>query len=174
MNVDQTLLRTVKQAPGLSLYELGKLLDWSNGKVDGSLRRLINSKRILVNVVQRSGRNVNLVYLRTMRPHDIIDVPKSLLRLGNPTWKDNGFIYALDSTTIGITGTPNSEWGDLACFRERVKLTNEQNRFTIKLPKRFVDFYHLGDKHITKTVNANNVLLTIDGRMVTSKQYPAK
>lgn len=172
--VDESLMRTVRHAPGLSLYELAKLLHWTNGKVDGSLRRLINSKRVLVNAVERDGRRVNLVYPRSTRPHDVVEIPVSLLKLANPVWKDDAFIYALDSTTVGITGTRNPEWEKLACFAEEVKLNPEGKRFLVKLPRQFMDFYHLESKHVTKTINSNNVLLTIDGQLVTSKPYPAR
>ncbi len=172
--VDKSLMRTVRHAPGLSLYEISKILHWSNGKVDGSLRRLINSRKVLVSAVERDGRRVNLVYPRPTRPHDVVEIPISLLKLGNPLWKDDAFIYALDSTTVGITGTCNPEWEKLACFAKKVKLTPEKERFLIKLPRQFMDFYHLESKHVTRTVNSNNVLLTIDGQLITSKPYPAR
>lgn len=174
-DVDDMLLQVIRQNPGLSMYELAKLLKWSIGKTDGSVRRLTNSNKVQICSIERNGRRVTLVYPKSRKSFDeTVEVPKKLLTIGNPLWKDNGYVYALDDTNIGITGKPFSQWQNNASFREKVKLVDKKDHFALKIPQRFVAFYHLQDKHLTKTVNGNRLILTIDGRLISHKSYPAK
>lgn len=168
------LLTTVRKAPGLSLYELGQVMKWSNGKVDGSLRRLLNERKIVINAVERNGRPVHLVYPKHTLPYNTVEIPKSLLKLGNPTWKNVAFFYALDNLSFGMTGKRFLDWERVASFSEKVKLLNKKDRLVVTIPKRFVNFYRLSEKRVTKSVADNNVLLTINGTIIESMAYPAK
>lgn len=172
--VDGMLLTTIKRAPGLSLYELRQIMKWSNGKVDGSLRRLLNERKIVINAIERNGRPVHLVYPKHRLPYNIVEIPKSLLKLRNPTWKDAAFFYALDSLSFGVTGERFPEWERIASFKEKVALVNKKDRLVVTIPKIFVSFYRLSEKRLTKSVADNNVLLTVNGSIIESKAYPAK
>lgn len=174
MRADALLLQTIRKSPGLSLYELRKLTKWSNGKVDGSLRRLLNSKKILVSAIDRNGRRVNLVYPRSKKPRTTIEIPKSLLQIGNPIWKDTAFLYALDALSIGVTGERFPEWETVASFKAKINLMRKKNHLALTIPKKFVNFYHLNDKQLTKTIADNNLLLTINGSIIENRSYPAK
>jgi len=171
VGVDGTLMCAVRETPGLSLYELSTRLKWSIGKTDGSVRRLTNARRLLINAVERNGRLVTLVYPRQKQASDIVQVPKSLLKLGNPLWKDVGYVYALDYANIGITGEPSADWKKQGCHVEKAKLVSKKDRFVLRIPERIANFYHLSDKHVVKTVNGNRIILTIDGRVILNKRY---
>jgi len=172
--VDHMLLTTIRKEPGLSLYELGQVMRWSNGKVDGSLRRLLNERKIVINAIERNGRPVHLVYPKRRLPYNMVEIPKSLLKLGNPTWKDAAFFYALDNLSFGITGRRFVDWERVSSFTEKVKLLNEKDRLVVTIPEKFVNFYRLSEKRLTKSIADNNVLLTINGTIIENMAYPAK
>jgi hypothetical protein len=171
--VDRLLLRTIRESPGLSLYELRKLLKWSNGKVDGSLRRLLHAKKIVITAIARNGRSVQLVYPKHKMSNNLIEIPASLITVGNPAWKDSAYFYALDNLSFGVTRKPFRDWENAAGFKAKVRPVSERNRLILIVPKKFEEFYHLSDKHLTKTVADNNVLVTITGTVIERKAYPS-
>jgi len=169
-SVDRVLLRAVKESPGLSLYELHKRLKWSIGRVDGSKNRLLASKKIIITEIDRNGRHVTLVHPRPKTPQTDITVPKALLHMPNPAWNHQAIFYALDNLSIGITGERFLEWERAASFKERVKPHIKKGSIVLKVPQRFIKFYSLENKHVTKSVADNRVLLTVDGNIV--KELP--
>jgi hypothetical protein len=108
-SVDLTVQRLVRESPGLSLYQIAKRTKWRIGKVDGSVRRLVNAKRVFLVGDERNGRKVSLVFPSRLKPVLTITVPSGLLKGGNPTWLNEANVYALDNHTIGITGEPIAE-----------------------------------------------------------------
>ncbi|MCL4429113.1 MAG: hypothetical protein M1167_00010, partial [Chloroflexi bacterium] len=160
---DKLLLETINNYPGLSQYELTKRLDWPSGKVDGAIRRLVNNNQILIKSTQRNGRLVNLIYAKDHKPPNVIEVPISLLQIGNQTWADSAYVYALDSTTIGIAGTEMPEWKEIACFTETTPIKKDKENIVLQIPEKFNRFYNLERKHKVVTVNGNAILITITG-----------
>jgi len=170
---DRILLDTIEKHPGLSQYELARKLEWNAGRVDGSIRRLLNAKRIFIRVLERNGRRVNLAYPREQKPLDVIEVPAELLRRGNPLWSENAFVYALDSSTIGISGRKMPEWKETSCFSERTPIKETDGKISIQLPEKLWRFYNLERKHRTVTINGDNLLITVSGDIVEEKKYPS-
>lgn len=173
-NTDQALLEVVKRYPGLSQYELARKLKWTIGKVDGAIRRLLNSGEIYLRVIARAkGRKVNLVYLKDDKPLEVIEIPEPLLETSNPVWQNEAFIYALDNTTIGISGRPVPDWSEIACFTSRVPLSRSDGKVSLRIPDDFVSFYNLDKKHRSVFVNENNLLVTVSGEIIETKHYPS-
>jgi hypothetical protein len=170
---DEILLETIKQCPGLSQYELGKKLRWNAGRIDGSIRRLLNNGKILIRILERNGRQVNLVYPKEQKPFDIIEVPTELLRTSNPLWDEYAYVYALDSSTIGISGREMSEWEETSCFLEKIPIQAVESKMVMKIPERFLRFYNMERKHRVVSINGNNILITISGNIVDKKKYPS-
>jgi len=170
---DKVMFNTVKKYPGLSQYELSKKLGWNNGRVDGSVRRLINEGKVVIRVWERNGRHVNLVYPKKSKPSNIIEVPTELLQVGNPIWVESAHIYALDSSTIGIAGKEIDEWKEIACFTEEIPLKRDTKKVTLKVPEKFKKFYNMEQRHKVVSVNGNTILITISGNLVASKKYPS-
>jgi hypothetical protein len=170
---DQTLLEVIKDYPGLSQYELGKTLRWPAGRIDGSVRRLLNDGKVVVRVLERNGRRVNLVYPKDQKPSNIVEVPAELLDVDNPVWGDSAFVYALDSSTIGLSGKPMSEWEEASCFLERIPIEKSAGKIVLRIPERFCRFYNLERKHRVVSVNGNNMLVTVSGDIVEEKKYPS-
>ena len=81
---DEMLLEVIEKYPGLSQYELARRLKWPSGRIDGSIRRLLNANEIFIRVLERNGRRVNLVYPKNQKPSSIIEIPIGLLHTGNP------------------------------------------------------------------------------------------
>jgi len=179
---DETLLEIIKNYPGLSQYELGKRLRWKAGHVDGSIRRLLNENRIFIRVLERNGRRVNLVYPKDQKPlNNIIEVPTELLGLSNPmntplfkhAFNEYAFVYALDSSTIGISGSEMPEWAEISCFLEKTPIQIVEGKMVFQIPERFWRFYNLERKHRVVSINGNNILITISGDIIQEKKYPS-
>ena len=169
---DETLLDIVGAYPGLSQYELLRKLRWSSGHVDGSIRRLLRSSKVFLRVVEREGRRVNLVYPEEKKPSNLIEVPSELLEVNNPSWSNQAFFYALDSSTIGVSGHEIPEWGEISCFTKSVPITHNNGKLTFGIPEDFWRFYNLDKKHRVISVNGNAILVTISGDIVEEKRYP--
>lgn len=170
---DRRLLEVIKDYPGLSQYELAKKLKTSSGLIDGSIRRLVNQKEIFIEIVERNGRRLNLVYPREKKPSQILEIPIGLLKTGNPLWDQDAFIYALDSSTIGISGKEMPEWKEISCFQETIPLKKEKERIELCIPEGFLRFYNMARKHRSISVNGNNILITISGDIIEDKKYPS-
>jgi len=167
------LLSIIRNYPGLSLYELSRKAKWTIGRVDGTVRRLLNSNEVFEKVVERNGRRVNLVYPIDQKPSNIVEVPSDLLRAHNPLWSDEAFIYALDNTTIGISGEELSNWEEISCFSSRIPIEHANGKTSLVIPEKFMKFYHLEEKHRTISVSGNNILVTVSGDIVETKKYPS-
>lgn len=170
---DEFLLDIIRDYSGLSLYELAKKAKWTVGRVDGTIRRLLNSGEVFITVIERDGRRVNLVYPEEQKPSNIIEFPESLLATGNPIWHEDAFIYALDNVTIGISGQELPEWNEISCFGSKIPLENNNGKVSLKIPEKFVGFYHLNEKHRTVSINGNNILITVSGDIIETKKYPS-
>ncbi len=67
---DMELLHYLEANPGKTLYEIAKALNWSTGKVQGSLRRLEDDLR--VEVVEEKGRLKKRYYVKKVE--DFLDM----------------------------------------------------------------------------------------------------
>lgn len=172
-STDAVIERIVRDSPGLSLYALKRRTRWNIGKVDGSVRRLVNAGRVFAVSDERSGRRLTLIYPAEFRPTMTITVPSQLLETGNPAWTNEAYVYALDHHTIGIAGEPLPEWRKIASFSSKVGIKKDRNRLHLTIPKKFEEFYHLNTHYFTKTINANNILVTVGGQLVQSRPYPS-
>jgi len=168
---NQVLLKTVREHPGLSMYELSQKIGWKIGRVDGCVRRLLNMGRIHVEAIERKGKRTNLVYPKSRKNPSLIEVPARLL--GNPDWKNEAFVYALDSATIGISGKTNDMWDRESCHMEKVDLRRHEEKISLTLPERFFKFYRLDQKHRTVALTGGNILVTVSGEIIQSKKYPS-
>jgi len=173
LDSDQTLLELISGLHGLSQYEIGKKLKWPSGRVDGAIRRLLNEDRVFIKILERNGRHVNLVYPKEDKPSDTVEVPAKLLHVSNPTWLDSAFVYALDSTTVGISGHEMPEWKETSCFTEKIPIGKETGKLVFQIPERIKRFYNWERKHRVVSVNGNNILITISGNIIEEKKYPS-
>jgi len=153
------------------MYELSREIGWKIGRVDGCVRRLLNMRKIRVEALERNGRRTNLVFPKTKKDPCLIEVPTNLL--GNPSFSNEAFLYALDSTTIGISDGTDADWKREACFMEKTNLKRDERKVSLKLSERFRRFYRLDEKHKAVTVSGDNILVTVSGDLIQSKKYPS-
>ncbi len=170
---DKILLKAVNGNPGLSQYELTKRLDWPSGKVDGAIRRLINQNLIVIKGSERNGRSVNLIYPKDNKPADVIEIPEKLLQYENGEWQSTAYVYALDSTTIGVAGAEIPEWKENACFTSATQIKKQNQTLVLQIPKKLSTFYNLERKHKVVSLNGNTLLITVSGNLIDEKKYPA-
>jgi hypothetical protein len=170
---DKLLLDTINQYPGLSQYELGRKMKWHSGHVDGAIRRLFNQNLITIKGLERNGRTVNLIYPKDTKPQDIIEVKADYLTYENGEWQNQAYVYALDSTTIGITGTEIPEWKEYAAFTAVIPIKRQNDMLILQLPEKFKTFYQITRKHRVAGLSSNTILVTVSGTLVEVKKYPA-
>ena len=170
---DKILLKVIRCYSGLSQYELARKLKWNFGRVDSSVRRLLKSRKVFLRVIERSGRKVNLVYPIENIPSNLIEVPSELLKVSNPIWNNQAFFYALDNSTIGVSGCEMAEWKEISCFQEEVPIKRENGQLVFQIPEKFLRFYNFERKHRVVSVNGDNLLLTVSGDIIEEKSYPS-
>lgn len=166
---DQELRETVYANPGLSMYELSRKLGWSIGRVDGSVKRLINSNDARMRLVERGGRRVNLVFPADSVSGDEISVPESSFGQGGENWGNSAIVYALDSETIGVSGKFNENWERKASFRNRAPVTREGDNIKIILPDEVKSFYKLDGKEVDVKIEESNIVIITSGKIVKGK-----
>ena len=167
--VNDELYSLIERDPGLSKYELSKRAGWSMGKTDGAVNRLLAEGRVFIKEIERDGRQVKLAYPSNLRPSSTIIVPEPELRRGNPTWLNTAHFYALDSETLGISGAEFDEWERISRFRGVGPIEYRGGQAVIELPDDFKGFYNLERKHFSVSLNANNILVTVTGKIVASQ-----
>ncbi len=111
--------------------------------------------------------------LRDRKPSTFIEVPVNLLQYENGEWLDWAFVYALDSTTIGIAGQEMLESNEIACFTEKISLKKTDEKVILQIPDKFNRFYNLERQHKAVSVNGNNILIIITGKLIEEKKYPS-
>jgi hypothetical protein len=57
------------------------------------------------------------------------------LKNGNPLWDEYAYVYALDSSTIGISGREMSGWDEISCFLEKIPIQKTKNKIVFKIPE---------------------------------------
>lgn len=167
---DNELRETVYANPGLSLYELSRKLGWSIGRVDGSVKRLIDNSDARIRLVERGGRRVNLVFPASSEPDDEINVPVKVLGESSQNWGNSAIVYALDSETIGVSSKFNEQWERKASFRNRAPVTREGDNLKIVLPDEVKSFYKLEGKDIDVKIESSNVVIITSGKIVEIKK----
>jgi hypothetical protein len=166
---NEEMLNIIKNDPGLSKYEISKELGWTMGKTDGAIGRLLELGKIFIKEIERDGRSLKLVYPDYLVPSDTISIPESEIEAGNPAWSDDAYFYALDSETIGISSKKFDIWSEISLFRKKHQIKHENGDILIELPQDFKNFYKLNEKHYSVSINANNILVTITGKIISTK-----
>lgn len=142
-------------------------------RVDGAVRRLLVSREVFVEVVDRNGKRANLVYPIDQKPSSAIEIPSSFLETENPSWHEKAYVCALDSSTIDVSGGELPEWKEISYFSSEVPIERVERKISIRIPDDFVRFYNLEKKHRVVSINGDNILITISGDILEIKRYPS-
>lgn len=159
---DSAVFGVVRQRPGISAYEISKLLLFNPGRVDGSVSRLQASGDVVTRYVLREGRLTKEIYPRDFLPEkqheinidpDLLDSPER--------WSSKANVYALDRTTIGISPVDVDEWNSKALAKERTGISRKNGNLTVALSKRLLDFYMWENSSHEVSVIGDKALVTL-------------
>ena len=159
---DSSVLGEVTQKPGVAVSEIAEALNWSNGKVDGSLNRLIAQKKITVKHLLKKGVLVKRIYPQKYveKSKNIIELP---LKNTNPKlWQKSGYVYALSRSTIGFAPKEIEEWNEKALFRDCINFKKNNKQIEFVIPKQLETFYQLTNSDISLSSLGGIALVTVE------------
>lgn len=159
---DSIVLKEITRRPGATISEIAETLGWSNGKVDGSVNRLLARGKVSVKHFLRRGMLVKRVYPSEypVKPKNVLEIPKKIV--DQSLWKDFANIYALSRSIIGIAPKEIEEWERKSILKDRVNLQKNGENIIVTLPERFSDFYQLENSEINLSMVGDFVLATIE------------
>jgi hypothetical protein len=159
---DSIVFQEVLKRPGLTISEIAERLGWTNGRVDGSVNRLILKKKVRVKHFIRRGMLVKKVYPLDYpgRTPEVIEIPKEMINYN--VWENSAFVYALSRSTIGISHKEIDEWNKKALFKEYASIEESDENIVIKLPEKFTEFYQLSNSDTSLSTIGNCVLITVE------------
>lgn len=161
-STDAAVLEEIMQKPGIAIAEIAQNLEWTNGKVDGSVNRLIVEGKASVKHNLKRGMLVKTVYPVDFekKPANLVQIPEELVNCD--LWREKAFVYALSRTTIGIAPHEVGEWGVKAFSAEYVSVKKSPEGVTLKLPVRLAEFYQLDNSEISLSAVGDLVFATVE------------
>ena len=158
---DSKVFEEVRKRPGSTVREIAESLGWTNGKVDGSVNRLISRGKLKVQHCVRRAVLVKKVFLAdySAKP-GVFEIPKKMV--DESLWKKSVSVYALSRTTIGLSSTKMEDWEKLAVKKQEVPINRDVNSLVIELPQFFVDFYQLENSETTLSTVGDSGLITVE------------
>jgi len=166
MKTDRVVMSAVKAHAGQGVREIANALNWSNGRVDGSINRLVEKGMAKVQHVLKRGVLIKKVYPADYAEptNDCIEIPKGMIE-GRKWAGVSAKVYALNRTTIGIAPSTADGWEGSA-FVEDAPVADEEGKIVVRLPKRVMEFYQLENSETSISANDDMALLTIEGTVV--------
>jgi len=162
LNTDSVIFNKIKENPGISTYNIAKILGSSIGRVDGSISRLQRRGEIDVQYVLREGRMIKELYPKGFVTQQEAEVRLDKELLESPDkWKKRVHIYALDRITLGIAPFESDEWETKALAKEEVEVQESKDDLVIKIPPRLADFYIWKNSASDLTIIGGLALLTL-------------
>jgi len=159
---DSAVLREILANPGITVSSIAEAMGWSNGKVDGSINRLLRRKEVVVKHFLQRGALLKKVYPKEYleKPRNMVEVPQEMI--GKDLWKKNAFVYALSRSTIGVTPKENEEWSNRALISEVASLRKEPDGVVINLPDRLSNFYELENSETSLSTVGEMAMVTVE------------
>jgi hypothetical protein len=159
---DSIVLEEIVKKPGLTVSEIADRLAWTNGKVDGSVNRLVLKEKASVKHCLRRGMLVKMVFPSeySAKAPEVVEIPKGMM--DDEVWQDSAIVYALSRSTIGISHKEIAEWDEEAFFKERVSIEASDENIVLNLPDRFARFYQLENSDISLSTIGNCVLVSVE------------
>lgn len=163
---DALVLREVELRPGSTVHDIAERLAWTNGRVDGSVNRLVSKGKVEVRHVLRKGILVKEVYPKgyVSKPRDMVEIPRNLI--DEDLWNDTVEVYALSRATIGISPRKVEEWDKRSFRMEHVSIRKSDEALEIKLPSSIADFYQLDNSEISLSTTGNLALVTVESTLL--------
>lgn len=173
---DAQVLREVRRKPGSAVHDIAVKLGWSNGRVDGSVNRLISQGKVEVRHHLRRGALVKKVYPLHFvpTPPNIIEIPMNMIE--GDLWKDTVNVYALSRSTIALSPIRVEEWEEKALRKENIATTIRESVLHIELSSFLSDFYQLENSETSISTTAGFAIVTIESILPVGlpPSYPAE
>lgn len=159
---DSVVLREVLMNPGATVSSIAENLGWSNGKVDGSVNRLIREKKVEVKHFLQRGTLLKRVYPKEYleKPKNTIEIPREMI--SDRLWTNNAFVYALSRSTIGVAARKNEEWASRAFVSELANLRRKQDGVVITFPDKLTNFYQLENSETSLSTVGDLAMVTVE------------
>jgi len=158
---DSNIFEEVKKRPGSTVREIAESLEWTNGKVDGSVNRLVSKGELKVQHCVRRGVLVKKVFLADYSVKlGVFEIPKKMI--DESLWKKSATVYALSRTTIGFSPTKMEDWEKLAVKKQEVPINRDVDSLVIELPPFFINFYQLENSETTLSTVGDSGLITVE------------
>lgn len=162
---DTRVFEEVKRRPGLTIREIAEHLRWTNGRVDGSVNRLVFEGTLRVQHCFRKGVLVKKVFPANYSAKlQIVEIPKELI--DKSLWQKSTYTYALSRTAIGLSPNKREDWEKLAVRKQKVSISEDASSLRIELPQFFVDFYQLENSETTLSIGKDSALITVESTIV--------
>jgi hypothetical protein len=176
LETDDIVLQTIREKPGSAVHEIADYLAWTNGKVDGSINRLLKKGKVRVEHVIRRRALIKRVYPadKKVRPPNMIEIPKE--EIAENMWKDEVFLYSLSRSSVAISATKFEEWEEKAFWKGTAAVKNENGKLLIELPEKLSSFYRLENSEISLSTSDDFALVTVESTIVPvqlSPSYPS-
>jgi hypothetical protein len=161
-STDAVVLEEIIKKPGIAIAEIAENLEWTNGKIDGSVNRLVAEGKASVKHNLKRGMLVKTVYPAEFdkKQVNLVQIPEEMVNLD--LWREKAFVYALSRSTIGIAPHEVGEWGVKAFSAEYVSVEKKPEGVTLKLPERLAEFYQLDNSEINLSAVGDLVFVTVE------------
>lgn len=158
---DARIFEQIKRRPGVTIREIAESLGWTNGKVDGSVNRLINKGKLKVQHYFRRGTLVKKAFPKDYSVEiGVIEIPKKMI--DESLWKKSAYVYALSRAAVGLSPSKRKDWEELAVKKNEVPISRNVNDLVIELPPFFINFYQLENSETTLSTVGNSALVTVE------------
>lgn len=159
---DTLVLQEIKNNPGSSIHEIADQLSWTNGRVDGSVNRLLLENKAKVKYVLKRGTLKKRIYPIDFieKPANVIEIPKRIIEEGS--WTNTVEIYALSRSTIALSPYRIEEYDKKAILRNQIPIMETDSTFEVILPNRFSEFYQLENSETGVSSIGEVALITVE------------
>lgn len=163
-STDMIVMEEIRSKPGVTVSEIANNLGWTNGKVDGSVNRLVSKGMASVKHCLRRGALLKIAYPADfVKQERVIEIPREIVDEG--LWQDSVFAYFLSRSTIGLATHEIEEWNEKALLKKRLKIEKNGARMILRFPEKFSDFYQLSNSEVGLSAVGNLVLVTIESML---------
>jgi hypothetical protein len=159
---DAVVLEEIMKKPGATISEIANGLGWSNGKVDGSINRLVSEGKASVKHCLKRSMLVKMVYPSEFerKPRNLVEIPAEMVNYD--LWKETAVVYSLSRSTIGISRKEIEGWNEKAFSKESVTIRKENEKVILEFPGKIIDFYQLENSDISLSTIGDLVLVTVE------------
>ncbi len=162
LSTDALVLEIILRNPGLTIAEIAEELEWTNGKVDGSVNRLTTEGKASIKRYTKRGMIVKKVYPINYEKKSTrqIEIPQEMV--SPAVWSQRAFVYALSRSAIGVAPRKIEEWHTKSLSEEVVSIRKDVERVVLELPERFAQFYQLENSEISLSAVGDLIFVVVE------------